>query len=474
VRPGRVEDWIVPEAIAKGTPGTKDGKRCRPTGDGRNPGQIGSDLSPVFHPVILDREPIMDIRNLLAAFLTVLILPAALGAQYVPGRGDAWETRPPAEVGMDAAGIRAAVAFALAHEAPQPRDQEEGQNRSFGREPFGFGIGPFRVRGGAAGVIVRHGYIVAEWGDTHRVDMTHSVSKSFLSTTAGLAWADGLISSLDDRVAPYMAPVDLPAGDGEPGIDRVGFGEPDATTLFNTEHNRQITWNHLLRQTSDWEGTLWGKPDWADRPARDASTWRTRERHAPGTVFEYNDTRVNLLALVLTGVWRRPLPEVLRERVMDPIGASPTWRWYGYRNSWITLDGQRVQAVSGGGHWGGGMFISARDQARFGLFTLRRGRWGDRQLVPDEWFTLATTPTAANHGYGFMNFFLNVPNADGVRRYPSAPATAYAHLGNGTNMVYVDPEHDLVVVARWIPGRDIDPFLGLVLGAITDGGGGNR
>ena len=88
-------------------------------------------------------------------------------------------------------------------------------------------------------------------------------------------------------------------------------------------------------------------------------------------MHEYNDTRVNVLALAALNVWRRPLPDVLREYVMDPIGASPTWRWFGYDNSWIVLDGQLVQAVGGGGHWGGGMFINAWDQARFGLLTAR-------------------------------------------------------------------------------------------------------
>jgi len=369
---------------------------------------------------------------------------------------------------MNAAGVRAAVEYALAHETGVDRDQEWSQSQSFGREPFGHGIGPFKVRSGAAGVIVRHGYIVAEWGDTKRVDMTHSVTKSFLSTTVGLAWQDGLIGSLDDTVREYMAPVEVPEGDGEPGVDRVGFGRPDPTSMFESAHNRTITWDHMLRQTSDWEGTLWGKPDWADRPDRDASTWLTRKRHPSGTVFEYNDTRVNMLALAATSVWRRALPEVLNERVMGPIGASPTWRWNGYDNSWITLDGRSVQSVSGGGHWGGGMFISARDQARFGLFTLRRGKWGDQQLLAEEWFDMATTPGSANGGYGFMNYFLNLPRADGNKRYPSAPDEAWAHIGNGTNMVYCDPANDLVIVARWIPGGDIDGLLDLVIGSIED------
>ena len=405
------------------------------------------------------------LRTLLPALALAVLAASGLDAQYVPPPGE-WATRTPAQAGFDPARLAAAVDFARAADNPAERDQELSQAQSFGREPLGDPIGLFKVRSDPAGVVLRGGYLVAEWGDPDRVDMTHSVTKSFLSTTVGLAWADGLIRDLDDAVRGYVPPIDLPAGDGEPGVDRNAFGRIDPALLFESAHNRRITWDDLLRQTSDWEGTLWGKPDWADRPDRDPSTWLTRERFDPGTRYEYNDTRVNLLALAATSVHRRPLPAVLHERVMGPIGASSTWRWYGYENSWITLDGLRVQSVSGGGHWGGGMFINARDMARFGLFTLRRGRWGDRQLVPEAWFDLATTPGPANGGYGFMNFFLNRSDADGDRMYPSAPESAWAHLGNGTNMIYVDPENDLVVVARWIANGSIDEFLGMVLAAI--------
>ena len=391
---------------------------------------------------------------------------AAQQSAYFPTR-DHWEQRAPAEVGMNAERLEQAVAWAISHETTVPRDQEWSQTRSFNRnEPFGHGIGEFRVRGPASGLIVRQGYVVAQWGDLSQVDMSHSVTKSFLSTVVGLAWQDGLIPDLHEPAAARMAPTVLPAGDGEEGVDRTGFGRPDPATLFTSAHNRQITWDHLLRQTSDWAGTLWGKPDWADRPDRDASRWLGRQRPAPGTQYEYNDTRVNLLALAALNVWRRPLPEVLRERVMDPIGASPTWRWLGYDTSWIPLDGRMIQSVSGGGHWGGGMFINAWDMARFGLFTLHRGSWDGAQLLDPAWFDLATTPTPAEPGYGFMNFFLNRPGGDGSKRYPSAPDEAWAHLGNGTNMIYVDPVHDLVVVARWIPTPDIDELLRLVLAAI--------
>ncbi|MDX1494745.1 MAG: serine hydrolase, partial [Longimicrobiales bacterium] len=306
---------------------------------------------------------------ILAMISAFALVPAVEAQTYWPGPGYDWERRTPAELGLDLDLIRQAVEAAVAGESTSPRDLALNHQMTFGREPHGEPVGPFTVRGPQTGLIVYKGYIVAEWGDPYKVDMTFSVSKSFLSTTVGLAWDRGLIPDVDAPVRRFMPPVILDHGDGEPG-DESGRRPK---LLFESEHNRMITWDHLLRQTSDWEGTLWGKPEWADRPDDDRSTWGTRARFEPGTVYEYNDTRVNLLALAATSVWRRPLPEVLREHVMDPIGATNTWRWYGYDNSWITLDGYQVQVVSGGGHWGGGMHINAFDQARFGLFTLHRG-----------------------------------------------------------------------------------------------------
>jgi hypothetical protein len=58
-----------------------------------------------------------------------------------------------------------------------------------------------------------------------------------------------------------------------------------------------------------------------------------------------------VLALAALNVWRRPLPEVLKESIMDEIGASNTWRWYGYENSFVVIDGRIIQSVSGGGRW---------------------------------------------------------------------------------------------------------------------------
>lgn len=386
----------------------------------------------------------------------------ATRAVYYPGPGSAWERRAPQQVGMDPRLLEEAVAFARANETKAPRNLELAHYQSFGREPFGEAIGPFQERGDPTGVVLRRGYIVAEWGDPHRVDMTFSVTKSFVSTTVGLAYDRGLIRNLRDRVQDHMAPFAAIQGGGGDRYPAERLGQSKFLRPFETEHNRKITWEQLLRQTSDWEGTLWGKPDWADRPGPNPSEWLTRKRNEPGTVYEYNDVRVNALALAALNVWRRPLPQVLREHVMDPIGASPTWRWHGYDNSWVLIDGVAMQSVSGGGHWGGGMLINARDMARFGYLTLRRGKWENRQILSEEWVRMATTPTPVQPTYGFMNWFLNTDR----KFLPSAPASAFAHLGNGTNMIYVDPENDIVIVARWIERNQLDALVQRLLASL--------
>ncbi|HEX4779560.1 MAG TPA: serine hydrolase, partial [Usitatibacter sp.] len=332
--------------------------------------------------------------------------------------------------------LQAAIDFAVSAESKRPRDMAEDQRTSFGaREPMAEIVGPMRTRGDMTGVIVKDGYIVAEWGEPDRVDMAHSVTKSFLSSVIGVASDRGMIR-VEDPVAPYVPPV-------QP------YPKGELFDLFPTPRDRTITWDDMLRQTSDWEGTLWGKPDWVDRPGPDVEKNRTRERAKPGTTWKYNDTRVNALALAALNVWRRPLPQVLKEHVMDPIGASDTWRWFGYENSYVVLDGAVMQSVSGGGHYGGGMYINAYDMARFGLLTLHRGRWGDRQVLSEQWVRRALTPTVPNREYGYMNWHLNVDRT----LLPQVGPHVFAHIGNGVNLIMVDPDRDLVVVLRWIDGN---------------------
>ncbi len=378
---------------------------------------------------------------LLLQFGFLLSQQTGIIKNYFPSAG-AWEKRLPQQAGFDTAKLNEAIRFAISNESKNPRNMELNHSRTFGKEPFGEGIGPFADRGDATGIIIHKGYIIAEWGEPSRVDMTHSVTKSFLSAVVGLAVDKRLIKNVNDTVAKY--------------IDAVQLRRPESGALhfiypFQSAHNKQLTWETMLRQTSDWEGTLWGKPDWADRPDKDSNQWYNRVRNKPGAVFEYNDVRVNAMALAATLVWKKSLAKVLKENIMTQIGASTTWKWEGYRNSWIEINNMPVQSVSGGGHWGGGMFINAYDMARFGLLTLHKGNWNGKQLISKQWINQSLTPTTANPEYGYMNFFLNTDK----KMLPAAPVTAFVHVGNGTNIIYADAEHDLVMVVRWIDNNAI-------------------
>ncbi len=359
-----------------------------------------------------------------------------------PARG-AWPKAEPSTLGLDRAKLADAIAFAVANQNRDTQDLAVAIPNSFRIEaPYNTLIGPTAPRAESNGIIIRHGKVAAEWGDTSHVDMTFSVTKTFLSTVVGLAFDRGKIKSVTDRVAGYM---------------------PKGVDLFASPHNAPITWEHLLRQTSDWSGTLWGKPDWADRPARGQTPeqWEKRQMHAPGTFFKYNDTRVNVLALSALYLLGQPLPEVLKTSIMDPIGASETWHWEAYDNAWVEINGRKMKSVTGGGHFGGGMFINAYDMARFGYLALRNGKWRDRQLISEQWLSFARTPTPAEPTYGFMNFFLNTQK----KFAPSAPESAFMFIGNGANVIYVDQEHDLVAVVRWIDNKAMDGFVKRLLAA---------
>jgi CubicO group peptidase (beta-lactamase class C family) len=347
------------------------------------------------------------------------------------------ERRSPESVGLDPDRLGAAVDYAKVNDTPAEQVRYDLINRERYDESEGEHgeiIGPMpERRGGANGVVLRDGRVVAEWGDTTRTDHAFSIAKSFLSLVAGVAHDRGLFD-VEDPVGEY--------------VDDGGFDSP---------HNATVTWEHLLQGTGEWEGALFGKPDAVDRNRAvgtdpdEVGERGERELREPGTHWEYNDVRINRLSLSLLRVLGEPLPEVLRESIMDPVGASANWEWHGYRNSTVEVGGRRIESVSGGGHWGGGLWIPTRDLARVGLLALARGRWGEERLVSESWMDASTTPCPVKPTYGYL-WWLNTDRT----LWPSAPASSFAAVGHGWNVLWVDPKHDLVAVVRWLRAPEED------------------
>ena len=369
--------------------------------------------------------------------IIILLCSCSLIAQdsyYFPEQNAEWAEKPSKDFKINANKLMEAVDFAKNNEYAGSRDLRIAILKGFEREPFHEILGPTKKRGGPAGMILKNGYLIAKWGDTKRVDMTFSVTKSFLSTVAGLAEDKYLINNTKDKVGQYI-------WDG----------------TFGGEHNGKITWEHLLQQNSDWSGELWGGKDWADRPPKEGGVddWKFRKLNEPGTIMEYNDVRVNVLAYSLTHIWRKPLPMVLKEQLMDKIGASTTWRWHGYEHAWTEIDGLQMKSVTGGGHSGAGIFISTEDMARFGLLFLNNGKWIDQQIISEAWIQKAIEPSTPNVNYGYMWWL----NKKGNRHWEGLSENMYYAAGFGGNFIVVDQKNDLVVVTRWLEPNKIEEFM---------------
>lgn len=353
-----------------------------------------------------------------------------------------------------------AVAFAQAHEINWTRDPLNQPGRWGVHQddppPWNRLFGPIQARGGVSGVVRWQGQAVCRWGEPDRADLTFSVAKTYLALLAGVAHDRGLLPDPDQPVVERL-----------PGI---GFDSP---------HNRRITWTHLLTQTSEWEGTCHGLADTADRYRRvthdpkpvQGIKGTARPLRPPGTYWEYNDVRINQLALALLHVFGQPLPEVFREAILEPIGAAGEFRWIGYDQAWVDLparDGRparRVQSVPGGSHWGGGVSICADDQARIGQLLLDGGTVrapaGEQHVISAGWIERMRQPCAIAPFYGML-VWLN----PGGKIFPGASERSLFMSGAGGNVVWIEPDRQAVIVVRWLESSHFGEFAQRVSAAL--------
>ena len=355
--------------------------------------------------------------------------------------------------------LQAAATLAQSHETPWPRDPFAAP--APGQAPWGVHHedpapynrlrGPVHARGPQSGVVWQHGREIAAWGQADRADQTFSVAKTYLALLAGVAQQQGLLPD-----------------ENRPVVDRLpGIG-------FDSEHNRPITWAHLLTQTSEWEGSCFGLPDSVDRWRQVAHDPRppggpkggARPLQLPGSYWEYNDVRINQLALALLHLFGKPLPDVFMQQLLRPLGGGDGFAWRGYDDAWVDLPGAgRVQSVPGGTHWGAGVSISARDQARIGQLLLNGGEHAGQRLLSRDWIDKMAQPCAVAPFYGRLVWL----NRDG-RSFPGASAHALLMQGAGGHTVWIEPAHDAVVVLRWLDPAFAPPVIEAIGAALAASG----
>jgi CubicO group peptidase (beta-lactamase class C family) len=267
-----------------------------------------------------------------------------------------------------------------------------------------------RQEGSTSGMIIRHGLVVAEWGDVSRKSNLHSVRKSFMSALVGVAVANGQVN-LDETLAQL-------------GIDDY------APSLSPTE--KQATVRMLLQARSGvYHPTVYETAGMeAAKPARYS--------HSPGTFWYYNNWDFNTVGAIYQKATGKDIFESLDSEIANPIGMQD------YQPS----DGHYVSGGLATRYPAYPLKMSARDLARFALLYLHDGRWRDQQVVPAQWVAESTrswsdTPTG---GYGYM-WWTSVPaNATHTPKAALLRPTFWADGYLGQYAIVV-PSLDLVIVS---------------------------
>ena len=231
-------------------------------------------------------------------------------------------------------------------------------------------------------VVLKDGKIVTEdyFLDTKADDLriSWSVAKSFLSALFGIVMAEGDIESLDDPVTKYAPSL---AGGAYDGATIRNVLNMSSGVVFNEDY---LDFNSDINRMGRVLALGWSMDGFAaDLKESDSK---------PGTQWRYVSIDTHVIGMVIRGATGRSIPELLEEKVIIPMGFE--------KAPYYVTDGDGVAFVLGG------LNVTTRDYARFGQMFLNGGRWNGKQIVPQEWVTASTLPTAPtvhNHvGYGYQ------------------------------------------------------------------------
>jgi CubicO group peptidase (beta-lactamase class C family) len=235
-------------------------------------------------------------------------------------------------------------------------------------------------------LVVRHGYIVFEKypGLLYDKDMIHpiySCTKSVIGALIGIAVKEGFIDSLQHKVVDYFS-------------DR---------TIQNLDSRKQsTTLEHLLAMTGGMEWDEWRYPytdprnDWI-KALRSSDTVQyvldLPMASDPGVIWNYNGGYSYLLSAILTKTTKDNTLDFARKYLFDPLGISEL-NWNRDRNG--IYDGA------------GGLSLTPRDMAKFGLLYLNGGKWDGKKIVPAD-FVAESVKThhffSASSGYGYESWW---------------------------------------------------------------------
>jgi CubicO group peptidase (beta-lactamase class C family) len=306
------------------------------------------------------------------------------------------------------------------------------------------------VAGGSANVhallVVRGGKLVAELyraGSDQPIDENYGLGNPFAGPVAFDATRLHDIRSISKNVVGLL--VGISAARGEiADLDAPALGAFPALADLRSDGRETITIRHLLTMSSGLAWHEWGANPFTSDETRlfwkaDAVRWAFDRPlvHAPGSTFNYDGGATTTLGEILVRATGKPLPELARERLFEPLGIREF--------VWAVDVRDRPLAFAG-------LRLRPRDLAKLGRLVLDGGRAGEREVVPAAWIDEslrtqisvgeafgANPPPFAPRGYGYQWWTGAIPWRD--RELPFA-----AGIGNGGQRLFVVPALDLIVV----------------------------
>jgi len=285
-------------------------------------------------------------------------------------------------------------------------------------------------------MVLRHDTVI---GELHvspfaadDLNTVYSASKTVTALAVGLAIDDGLLN-VDDKVSQHLR-------------DKM----PDTLSAALDS----LTVRHLLMMgagTLQREELFRGSEDWL-------TAWFKGDFSEPGKHFHYDSMCTHALAAIVTRVTGKPLLQLVRERIFEPIGITV--------NDWeVAPDSIQV------GAWG--LRLQAESEARLGILMLRQGNWHGTQLVSSQWIddmtqrylsTATAPPPQLSLGEKIMKFLRTVwhevrswftgVNVDDyyegygfqIKSIQQPRTEAFFAVGYGGQVIYVVPSCDMVIV----------------------------
>ena len=270
------------------------------------------------------------------------------------------------------------------------------------------------------GEIVYENYFQGTSADDRRISW--SMAKSYLSALVGILIEDGKITSLDDPVTKYAPLLKGGAYDGA-SLRNVlqmasGVSFDEDYLDFNSDINRM---GRVL--------ALGGKMD-------DFAAGLTARFAEPGQQWQYVSIDTHVVGMVVRGAAGRSITDLLSEMVIVPLGLQNT--------PYYLTDGVGTAFVLGG------LNMTTRDYARFGQMFAQGGTWQGNQIVPADWVTASTIPSAPTSpgetGYG-LQWWIPIGAAPGE----------YMARGIYGQYIYIDTARGVVIATNAADRNFRDP-----------------